>query len=79
MFLKEKETVEMNTIFGDIILTYMKCPQVSAPVKVELKMNNNLTEHERNEMIKFADNFVNLKQKLNPRILDRFIDIVGFI
>jgi hypothetical protein len=99
MFPKEKEIVEMNTIFGDIKLTYMKCPQVSAPVKVELKMNNNLTEYERNEMRKFSDNFVNykqkmnsdifvdnfvdnfvnLKQKSNPHILDRFIDIVGFI
>jgi len=95
MFLKEKEIVEMNTIFGDIILTYMKCPQVSAPVKVELKMNNNLTEHDKNNMRNFADNYVNYKQKmhsdifvdnyvnykqkLNPHILDRFIDIVGFI
>ncbi len=40
---------------------------------------NNLTEHDRNEMRNFADNYVNLKQKLNPRILDRFIDIIGFV
>ena len=47
----------------------MKCPQVSAPIKVELKMNQNLTEYEKNEMIIFADNFVNLKQKLISNVL----------
>ena len=26
MFPKEKEIVEINTIFGDVVLTYLKCP-----------------------------------------------------
>jgi len=69
MFPKEKEIIKINSIFGDIELTYMKCPQVSAPIKVELKMNQNLTEYEKNEMRIFADNFVNLKQKLISNVL----------
>jgi len=75
MFPKEKEIVEINTIFGDIVLTYMKCPQVSAPVKVELKMNQNLTEYEKNEMKSFADNFVNYKHKsFSNNFVDNFVD-----
>jgi len=71
MFPKEKNIVEINTIFGDIELTYMKCPQVSAPIKVVLKMNQNLTEYEINEFQIFAQNFVNYKQKLGA---NNFVD-----
>jgi hypothetical protein len=78
MFPKEKEIVELNTIFGDILLHYMKCPQVSAPVKVVMK----LTETDRdisdiNSIIN--DNFVNIKN-FNPNIkrhYDRFFDIIN--
>lgn len=71
MFPKEKEIIIINSIFGNIELTYMKCPQVSAPIKVELKMNQNITEYERNEFQIFAQNYVNYKQKLGS---NNFVD-----
>lgn len=79
MFPKEKEITEISTIFGDLVLTYMKCPQVSAPVKVELKLKNDINFAEKDEFKMFANNYVNYKQKLNPQILDKFIDIIGFV
>jgi ATP-dependent protease ClpP protease subunit len=78
MFPKEKEIMEVNTIFGDLVLTYMKCPQVSAPVKVELKLRNDINPEQLNEFKIFSNSFVNYKQKLNQHILDRFIDIIIF-
>lgn len=70
-FPKEKEIVELNTIFGDIFLTYMKCPQVASPVKVELKINDISVKSELNDII--TNNF----NKITPRYFDKFIEIIG--
>jgi ATP-dependent Clp protease protease subunit len=76
MFPKEKEIVEINTIFGDIFLTYLKCPQISAPVKIETNLS---VVEEKNKLLDIIDsNFINI-HKFNPYIFDRFIDIIGVI
>ena len=76
-FKNEKEIVIINSIFGEIMLVYMKCPQIASPIKVELKLNND-TVNNMNDVKDFVDNFINYKQKLNPIVLDRFIDIIRF-
>jgi len=74
LFPKEKEIIIINTIFGDIELIYMKCPQVSSPIKVDLIMNKNLTEYEKNELQIFAQNFVNYKQKfISNGLIDNYV------
>jgi len=77
MFPKEKEIIELSTIFGDIILTYLKCPQISSPIKVELKL---IKQEEKENVFNIIEqNFISLN-KFNPHIFDRFIDIQnGFI
>lgn len=71
MFPKEKEITEINTIFGDIVLTYMKCPQVSSPIKVELKLSEKDKESEVKNLVN--NNFIKISQ---PAFFDRFIDII---
>ena len=71
MFPKEKEITEINTIFGDIVLTYMKCPQVAAPIKVELKLSEKDKESEIKSLVN--NNFIKISQ---PAFFDRFIDII---
>jgi len=62
MFPKEKEIIEINTFFGDILLHYMKCPQVSAPVKVEMKLTSkDVNNNEIKDII--SNNFINLQKK----------------
>jgi hypothetical protein len=73
MFPKEKELVEINTIFGDIVLTYHKCPQISTPIKVEIKAIE--TEKKPDIMNIINSNFININ-KFTPHIFDKFIDIV---
>lgn len=73
MFPKEKEVKEVLTVFGDINLTYMKCPQISSPIKIELKT---ITKKERkNIMSIIKENFIRL-QKFNPHIFDRYNNIL---
>ena len=84
-FKNEKEMVIINSIFGDIELIYMKCPQVATPIKINFKLNdsvnNSVNEHEIKNII--DSNYVKLdKINLNtktPRYLDMFIDIIGNI
>jgi ATP-dependent Clp protease protease subunit len=84
-FKNEKEFVIINSIFGDIELIYMKCPQVATPVKINFKLNdsvnNSVNEHEIKNII--DSNYVKLdKINLNtktPRYLDMFVDIIGNI
>lgn len=73
MFPKENETIEVNTLFGTVILTYMKCPQISTPIKIEMKTVKQEEKHNVMDMIK--QNFIKM-QKFNPRIFDRYIDIL---
>jgi ATP-dependent Clp endopeptidase proteolytic subunit ClpP len=77
IFPKEKEVVEVNTIFGDVVITYMKCPQVSSPIKVELKANDNSTPN-FNDIKNIKDIIDNNFNKITPRYFDKFIDIIGF-
>ena len=64
MFPKEKEIVEINTIFGDVVLTYLKCPQISTPIKVETKLIKN--DEKTNILNIIESNFINLN-KFKPR------------
>ena len=73
MFPKETEIKELSTIFGDVVLTYIKCPQVSMPIKIELKKIK--IEEKQNVMNIIEQNFINI-QKFNPHIFDRYIDII---
>ena len=76
MFPKEKEVIEINTLFGDVVLTYMKCPQVSSPVKVELKLINEPSQNNKKDIMSLINNnFINMN-KFNQQIFDRFIDIM---
>lgn len=75
MFPKEKEITEINTIFGDIVLTYMKCPQVSSPIKVELKLFEKDKESEVKNLVNH--NFIKIGEpKFFDRLMEKFIDII---
>jgi ATP-dependent Clp protease protease subunit len=71
MFPKEKEIVEINTMFGDVVLTYLKCPQISTPIKVETKLIKN--DEKTNILDIINSNFINLN-KLKPKefVEDKF-------
>ena len=69
--------MEINTFFGEIVLHYMKCPQVSAPVKVEMKLISKDVDNNKIKDI-IVNNFINL-QKKSDLIFDyynKFIQII---
>ncbi len=82
-FKNEKEFVVLNSIFGDIELIYMKCPQVATPIKINFKLNDSVNDTvNENEIKNIIDsNYVKLERiNLNiktPRYLDMFVDIIG--
>lgn len=85
-FKNEKEYVVLNSIFGDIELIYMKCPQVATPIKINFKLNDSINNTANENEIKniIDSNYVKLDKinfniDKNNRYLDMFVDIIGNI
>lgn len=81
-FKNEKEIVEIQTIFGDVTLTYMKCPQIAMPVKINYNFNENVNKSDADNIKNIIDsNYIkmNKNNKITNRFFDNLIDIVGNI
>ena len=85
-FKNEKEYVVLNSIFGDIELIYMKCPQVATPIKINFKLNDSVNNTANENDIKniIDSNYVKLDKinfniDKNNRYFDMFVDIIGNI
>jgi ATP-dependent protease ClpP protease subunit len=87
VFENSEVTISIISFFGKIDMIYMKCPQVTSPVKILLNdkiLENNIDKDIMNEINSYIniDNSKLINQynqynqhNLNNRIIDRFIEI----